>query len=491
METWGRIQERHNGMDLARVASVDFGQKNLSWWIGNVGARGLVTKADKEESAPIHEGKSRSLDQVPTQAELEADAPIEIKVSNLRLWLQCLEWRRIDMSAVASGEAVIVNPEGVEGGTQHVNVRSMLWFLWINGHLKTFLESMARFKVTRIIFEQQFGPSFRSPGNPPMFVLSNVMWFEVLKMAYPPRGDPPLNSLPALYPLAYDNGPRSSFKTCDLIQKMDAYDGEVKLSTVKMTKTKRKDFKKDQVVHVCDWFMERWKPACAPLYWAAGDKRDDMADCLLQVVSFYREHLGVKVRKAQSEANQAAKETRNGKPTKRKREADEEDGGGGEREEKRVHLEEEQVKAKVEEKEIVVYFIFGKKVGKKGRINDVSYVGYTVDLEHRFKQHCGLLAGGAKSTRGMTDHCVGFYVSGFKAKSHAMSFESSVKKIKGDPKQAFKLGKKHSSMGRRLRSLDKLFRTDKWATYASLRVHWQWCDVETCTLPPEVEKRLA
>lgn len=65
----------------------------------------------------------------------------------------------------------------------------------------------------------------------------------------------------------------------------------------------------------------------------------------------------------------------------------------------------------------VVYFLQPKRKSRK------SYIGYTVDLHHRWRQHRGEIKGGAKRTRGWKDAVVVAFVTGFPDKNVAQSFE--------------------------------------------------------------------
>jgi structure-specific endonuclease subunit SLX1 len=59
-----------------------------------------------------------------------------------------------------------------------------------------------------------------------------------------------------------------------------------------------------------------------------------------------------------------------------------------------------------------------------------TYVGITVDLHRRLRQHNGELKGGARRTRGRTWECV-LYVYPFHSKRSAMQFERRFKKKRG------------------------------------------------------------
>lgn len=73
---------------------------------------------------------------------------------------------------------------------------------------------------------------------------------------------------------------------------------------------------------------------------------------------------------------------------------------------------------------ICVYFI-------KNPINNHSYIGYTVDLEHRLRQHKGEIKGGAKRTQRWNGNVeLVAYIKGFQTKNQAMSYEWHAKRRK-------------------------------------------------------------
>jgi predicted GIY-YIG superfamily endonuclease len=71
----------------------------------------------------------------------------------------------------------------------------------------------------------------------------------------------------------------------------------------------------------------------------------------------------------------------------------------------------------VKKKSPVVYFLQPALKSRK------SYIGYTVDLHHRWRQHRGEIKGGAKRTRGWKDAVVVAFATGFPDQHSALSFE--------------------------------------------------------------------
>jgi len=63
--------------------------------------------------------------------------------------------------------------------------------------------------------------------------------------------------------------------------------------------------------------------------------------------------------------------------------------------------------------------------------HNCSYIGMTNNFEKRWKQHNGLLAGGAKYTKKYNDWVPICIVDGFKTKREAMQCEWRLKRVKG------------------------------------------------------------
>ena len=101
-----------------------------------------------------------------------------------------------------------------------------------------------------------------------------------------------------------------------------------------------------------------------------------------------------------------------------------------------------------------------------------TYVGATLDVERRLKQHNGLLSGGARATRGRVWKRV-CYISGFPHEKSALQFEWAWKYY--SKKQS------GSAIQRRIKSLLELFACDQptskatdFQTYCdNLQVIWE------------------
>ncbi len=63
--------------------------------------------------------------------------------------------------------------------------------------------------------------------------------------------------------------------------------------------------------------------------------------------------------------------------------------------------------------------------------HNCSYVGMTNDFERRWKQHTGILQGGAKYTKKFNDWTPICIIDGFPSKKEAMQCEWRVKRAKG------------------------------------------------------------
>lgn len=92
-----------------------------------------------------------------------------------------------------------------------------------------------------------------------------------------------------------------------------------------------------------------------------------------------------------------------------------------------------------------------------------TYVGWTVDLQRRIRQHNGDIVGGAKATRGDRPWLVVGTVVGFATRSEALSFEWHAKfRRRRRPKG--------SAMERRRKHVDRVAR--EWPR-SPLQVAWE------------------
>jgi predicted GIY-YIG superfamily endonuclease len=92
-----------------------------------------------------------------------------------------------------------------------------------------------------------------------------------------------------------------------------------------------------------------------------------------------------------------------------------------------------------------------------------TYVGYTIDLSRRIRQHNGELSGGARATRGNRPYRVLFCVEGFANHREAMSFERCLKNTSRH--------KRGNPVGRRVYGLRDLALHPRW-TSRRLKVRW-------------------
>jgi len=250
-----------------------------------------------------------------------------------------------------------------------------------------------------------------------------------------------------------------------------------------------KAFKKGQVVHVCDWLMNYFHPVIQPFYWAAGDKRDDVADCFLQIISFINRHVGPKLKREARKKplevmsfaqKRAAYYARWGisKAVDITAESNDDDiimdNNNNEDESKTCdnNVPPVLIGMKVEEVDVIVvddddevvedgivivnpctalrtkyrpsaYTSLGIERGlhtfPEGNhyvyllasvSPQSSYIGYTIAPLRRYLQHCCIYAGGAKATRASKTWEPAIVVSGFSAKVYALSFESTWQKFK-------------------------------------------------------------
>ena len=110
-----------------------------------------------------------------------------------------------------------------------------------------------------------------------------------------------------------------------------------------------------------------------------------------------------------------------------------------------------------------------------------TYVGYTVNLRRRLRQHNGEITGGAKYTHIGRPYKLVCYIEGFPNKTNALQFEwrchnpGGRKKDNGKIEKRFK---KYSGMDRRRKILEYVLGLDKWTNSSThsknfiLTINW-------------------
>lgn len=122
-----------------------------------------------------------------------------------------------------------------------------------------------------------------------------------------------------------------------------------------------------------------------------------------------------------------------------------------------------------------------------------TYVGYTVNLRRRLRQHNGIIKGGAKYTRVGRPYKLVCYIEGFPSKSNALQFEWRCHNPGGKSKDHKKIKaryRRYKGMDRRQRILQFVLGLEKWtknALYSDsciLKVNWLDTDYRiTCPIP--------
>jgi predicted GIY-YIG superfamily endonuclease len=79
---------------------------------------------------------------------------------------------------------------------------------------------------------------------------------------------------------------------------------------------------------------------------------------------------------------------------------------------------------------------------------NLSYIGMTNNFERRWKQHMGILQGGAKYTRRSNEWSPLCIIDGFKTKQEAMQCEWKLKRVKGYHQRVIHASKLLQSEGR-------------------------------------------
>lgn len=110
-----------------------------------------------------------------------------------------------------------------------------------------------------------------------------------------------------------------------------------------------------------------------------------------------------------------------------------------------------------------------------------TYIGYTVDLDRRIRQHNGFLVGGAKYTHVGRPYKVVGYVEGFPNKNNALQFEWRCHNPGGKSKDHKKIQarfKRYKGMDRRCRIFEYILSLERWTNTAicsnkfSLKFNW-------------------
>ena len=92
------------------------------------------------------------------------------------------------------------------------------------------------------------------------------------------------------------------------------------------------------------------------------------------------------------------------------------------------------------------------------KYKNYTYCGFTVDPQHRLRQHNGEIKGGAKATHNKGHWEFLFLITGFKTKNNALSCEWRLK----HPDNARRKNKKYNGIDGRILSINKVTKLDKW-----------------------------
>jgi structure-specific endonuclease subunit SLX1 len=103
--------------------------------------------------------------------------------------------------------------------------------------------------------------------------------------------------------------------------------------------------------------------------------------------------------------------------------------------------------------------------------NGLTYVGATIDLNRRLRQHNGIIKGGAKRTTGIVNRGESWkrycYVSGFPDWKSALQFEWRWKQI------SRKIKSKNSPIEKRIQALNQLLSLEKSTSNAIPFEEWE------------------
>lgn len=94
----------------------------------------------------------------------------------------------------------------------------------------------------------------------------------------------------------------------------------------------------------------------------------------------------------------------------------------------------------------------------KNEDNNRTYVGFTVDLNRRLKQHNNILKGGAKYTKISNTWTIYAYITGFPDKINALQCEWRLKH------PINKFSSSYSGVYGRIKALNYILKLDKWTS---------------------------
>lgn len=428
-------------------------------------------------------------------------------------------------SESASQVCVMVNTHDV-GSHDDITAKNILRAFIAYGHGDALVERMRSLGVTKVLMEQQRGPGQHSPGNPPMWALSLFLYGFITDhfRDLPPPVFVSPNTGWSLYEALQkgDTWPASSAPQ----EVPSAKDRQA------LHASKRKNIKKKLAVHVVREIVIH-QPAAATWRDAmlmCADKQDDFADTLLQIVGH------VTHRQLFAELKRAAKSQRQSKKRGRQQSAEPSSTPGQKRPacqgdsglvplqllqqvtpepqaepscahtlpersdgHESVHCQhivsaiersDEQAAPNCREAQASVAAVQCREgegttpaptfdsgdplvycivcgCGKH------SYVGYSVNMRHRLRQHNGELVGGAKYTKSCTDWTPAMIITGFTSKQAAQSFEAAWKHAKSCKGQVPALIRRHTKVTTRLSKLWEVMQRPTWACQ-DLTAWWLW-----------------
>lgn len=458
--------ETKAGCFRARVCSMDFGELHMALLFADVCARSVTGKQMKEaqDGTLCTQGEPgtalTTAEELvePSDDELRAAPPFTVTLSgHLIVTLHVRRWQLFNLHADghADGSSILPAAAGTEGTATETRIRGILFAIVNNGHLDRLLAALVDMDTELVLLEQQVGPRPGSEGNPAMFNLFHALWAILVWRIPRFRARPPATV-----------GPSASLQTCALLQKSAAFARSgaaamlplpapanrggagrpcksICVNSLTGRRQYRKKFKKDQVVHFVDWLVRWQKTAAARLYWAAGDKRDDLSDTLVQILSFLRNSVAPGLRRERVDAAKPARAAKITKATDTARSSErprgmkrgfEETKGGGRDDTatpdrlamlcrpSRTHsaVNEPGVPPCLQASQNLhcVYLLYSKTARS-------TYIGYSPNVGSRVRQHTGEKAGGAKFTRRASDWVPIQVLSGFQTAAIALSFESA------------------------------------------------------------------